>query len=403
MASLQIVPGCSNPTCQIFQADEVQARDKDSLAATVHKLKTCARCHFARYCSPECQKQHWKSSPNGHKTQCCESKQPAISPVEVDDIVAGYCDPRAGKAVLTLNPEKKPLKLEHLEAQGDKLVVSVTISEKVIGEVTYFLRPLGNFNWEQKLANITNPPNGIHNPGAYVTLAHDMIERGLYQEAFQMMATSVPSHYRQGLYDLFFSSAVQKMQAMEIDVDTIVACAQLIGKNRAEVDVVLHIPKEEPLPEDLLARIKGAEKLPYGNRDIQMEVLAREIMSLGLYDQAFDLIFNWVANPVVKSIFFRSAADVLVSKGVSYDKIVQLARKIDRTDHQILNELTGVYPKYERIEFACEMARLSSNPDYYLEIVFSSLLVIGKKEEAHRVLSRVSEAKQRDLLFYLHD
>lgn len=277
------------------------------------------------------------------------------------------------------------------------------MDKRAVGEVSYFLRPPGSFDWEQKLANITNPPNGIHNPGAYVKLAHDMIDRGLYQEAFQMMATSVPSHYQQSLYDLFFSSAVRKMQGMEVDTDTIVACAQLIGKNKEEVGVVLHAPKEKPLPADLLARIKGAEKLPYGHRDIKMEELAREIMSLGLYDQAFDLVFNWVANQAVKKTFFRSAADTLVSKGVSYDKIFQLARKINLTDHQILNELTGVYPKYDRIEFACEMARHSENPDYYLEIVFSSLLVIGKKEEARQILSRVSEAKRKDLLFYFHD
>ncbi|KAJ6466701.1 hypothetical protein C8R47DRAFT_1025090, partial [Mycena vitilis] len=34
------------------------------------KLRTCARCHVARYCSPECQRQDWKT----HKKNCTDHK-----------------------------------------------------------------------------------------------------------------------------------------------------------------------------------------------------------------------------------------------------------------------------------------------------------------------------------------
>lgn len=36
-------------------------------ANTDGRLKTCARCHNARYCSPECQAEHWKDA---HKDGC---------------------------------------------------------------------------------------------------------------------------------------------------------------------------------------------------------------------------------------------------------------------------------------------------------------------------------------------
>lgn len=35
-----------------------------------HKLKACTACHAAVYCSPACQRAHWKTGGGGHKAEC---------------------------------------------------------------------------------------------------------------------------------------------------------------------------------------------------------------------------------------------------------------------------------------------------------------------------------------------
>ena len=46
---------CCNPMC---------SNEDDKIAP---KFKYCAKCKYARYCSKECQRMHWK---NGHKEAC---------------------------------------------------------------------------------------------------------------------------------------------------------------------------------------------------------------------------------------------------------------------------------------------------------------------------------------------
>lgn len=82
-------------------------------------------------------------------------------------------------------------------------------------------------------------------------------------------------------------------------------------------------------------------------------------------------------------------------------KLVQLARSINLSNHQILNELVGIYPAHNQVAFACQLAEKSNKSDYYFEIIFSALLNEGKKEEARKILDLVSPAKRRDLEFYL--
>lgn len=53
-------PGCSRTAFDVF-------KDKNAAKDRLRSLMKCSRCRVAQYCSPECQKSHWKE---GHKNEC---------------------------------------------------------------------------------------------------------------------------------------------------------------------------------------------------------------------------------------------------------------------------------------------------------------------------------------------
>lgn len=55
---------CSNPACVTPKGITLSSVAND---VAVVRLKSCSRCLRVRYCSVECQRQHWKS---GHKMEC---------------------------------------------------------------------------------------------------------------------------------------------------------------------------------------------------------------------------------------------------------------------------------------------------------------------------------------------
>ena len=48
--------------CYACNAAEVES--------TARKFKKCSACNIATYCSPECQREHWKRAEGGHKEEC---------------------------------------------------------------------------------------------------------------------------------------------------------------------------------------------------------------------------------------------------------------------------------------------------------------------------------------------
>lgn len=386
--SIGLLPCCTQ--CSAVKAEGAwYNRDGDS-AKTTNKLDACGRCHLGRYCNTDCQRGNWAL----HKVGCQASERVITAP-EVDKMVQSVCKVQAGKVVLHLDPKKQVLSAEEFPevTKEGKLVVDVKMQGKTVGRYTYLV--CGTFNWKKESEEILHPPSGIHNPGALVTLGHRMIEKGLYVEAFQMMAEKTPQHY-QMLKGMFFPQAVRLMHAQGASMDLIVSCAKLLNKNRSEVEVLIHPPKQVVLPKDLQNQIKAAEGLDYGARDVAMVELAKQIVKLGVYDQAFDLVFNWVAIPSAKTVFFRVAALEMIQNNVSYEKIVQLAKTIALSDDQILKEVVGIYA-------LCNLPlaiQLSNKRDDYLEIVFSALVNDGKKEEARSILNLVSPTKRDDLRLF---
>jgi hypothetical protein len=57
-------PGCWSATCRNLQGDS---------EATIPALRKCGGCRVARYCSPECQREAWRS---GHKVACLSLSAP---------------------------------------------------------------------------------------------------------------------------------------------------------------------------------------------------------------------------------------------------------------------------------------------------------------------------------------
>lgn len=393
LQSLFLFPFCTQ--CSAIKAQDIWVKSNGEIAKTTQKLETCARCHLARYCSRECQSRHWST----HKVGCVASEK-VIAPSQVDEIVENVCEKHSGKVILCLDSEKKVLFIRKFpeEMKEGTLYVDVKIEEREVGLYTYLLCSKG-FDWRSELNAILNPPNGIHNPGAQVELGHKMIEKFLYREAFQMMAERTPKHYS-FLQDMFFPKAIKLMHSQKIDIEEMVSCAKLLKKNRVEVEVIIQAPSKVELPKDLQVQIESAKKLSYGARDIRMAELAQKVVTLGFYDTAFELVFNWVAFSSAKITFFRFAASEMISKKIPYEKLVQLAKSINLSESQILTETVGIYALSNRT-YACQLAQQSNKSDYYLEIVFSALLNKGKKEEAKEILKLVSPAKKQDLEFFL--
>lgn len=177
-------------------------------------------------------------------------------------------------------------------------------------------------------------------------------------------------------------------------------CIDLDIEKRSQGSYLYLLCERSPLPRTLRERIEAAQKLQYGARDVAMTEVATEVMSFGRYDQAFDLVVNWVTIKAAQVTFFRRAAKSMIENGVPHDKIVQLGKMIHLTDDEILNATLEHYPLSNKT-FACQLAKASKKPDYYLEIVFSALLIADRKEEAREILNMVTPAKRRDLEFYL--
>ncbi len=389
-----LLPCCTQ--CSAVTEKESWFKSDGTVTKTTQKLSACARCHLDRYCSRQCQKKHWST----HKVRCVPSAK-VITGTEVDKIVKqvfGYQSARVtqyGRVELFLDSKNKFLSTEEFPKKAEaeeerKLCVDVKIEEQVVGRYTYLLCLLEDwkkgFDWKSRVETILNPPNGIHNDYALVKLGHEMLKKQLYTEAFLMIADKTPEHSRRCLQDMFFPSAVTIMHAQKVNFELIVSCAEMLQKNRVEVEVLIHPFPKIKLPKDLQSNIETAQKLPYGSRDVKMVELAQEIAALDLYDPAFDLVFHWVIYDCAKIIFFRSVVEKMISQEIAPEKIVQLAKKIKLSDAQILNEIVGIYAVNGQTEFTCQLAQHVKH-DYHLELIFTVLNKIkGRKSEEMTIL-----------------
>jgi|GEM_PF-3555737 len=384
---------CSH--CSAIQSTSGSWRlQDDSVAKTTKKLDTCGRCYIARYCNQACQRGDWKA----HKPKCKPSKR-MISSQELHAVVKSVDPQMTGSICITFDRQIASLNPPIEEPETSDLDITVQLHDDTeVGP--YFYQVCYQIpDWQAKLDAILHPKDGFYNYMLLIDLGQEMIKNGLHAQAFQMVAEHTPEHY-DFLKNMFFSSAVPLMQQKGIPLETIVSCAEHVKKNRAEVEVLIQPTLTRTLPNDLQILIENAQSLPYGARDVQMVDLAKQVVSLGAYDQAFDLVYNWIAVKSAKINFFQMAAKKMIDEGVKYDKIEQLGKSIGLNEKEILNEAVGIYTICNQ-EFACKLAKRSDDPDYFLTVIFSALCNKGKKKEAKEILPLIPPRKRRDLEFYL--
>lgn len=392
-----LLASCTN--CLAVKGEGSWYTLEGSLLKSTEKLSRCSKCQLDSYCDSTCQKKDFKA----HKISCQTSPK-KITAQEVDNIVLNQSEVQSGKVVLYLNAQKQFVSFEVIEPSvNDPLQVDVKIGDELVGRFKYLRCRQVDFDWSSSLEAILNPPKKIYNPGAQVELGIEMVNQGLYLEAFKMMAEKAFENYKDTLQDMFFRRAVKQMNKNEVENDLIVKCAKLLNRNRFDVEALIKKPGLEEIPQELQDKIDSAKELGFGKRDSTMSEIAKEVFELGQYDLAFGLVFDWVPIDCFRTLFFRYAVEKMIPNGVEHEKIEQLARTIDIEGHKFLNEVVGVYARNEKVNFACHLAKNSDNPDYFYEIVFSALLNIDKKEEAKKILDLVSPAKKRDLIYFVHD
>lgn len=360
---------------------------------SVRKLSACTRCYLARYCNPECQKKHWAQHKVG-----CQATPSVINDATVNTLVRQYCEAKPGHVAIHLNKDNTFASLEVLSVglEEGKLKVQAKFEGKTVRAMTYFVSM--NFDVNTELRAHLNPAIRVFSPGGAVVLANEMIKSKLYEPAFKMIATKIPERYKNDLYKMFFKQAILLMQEQGVEASRIIACAAMMNKNKEEVLVVIQPPKSIDLPKELQSKIEDAQKLNYGARDLTMGDLAEEVAKLGDFDQAFQLIFDWVREPCVKTIFFRKACALMIPKEITYDKILQLGKKIGFSESVVRRETLGIYVDHDQGDFA---EKLASGNEKDLEIVYSAYLNKKDYKKARDLLPSFSPAMRSDMEFFL--
>lgn len=442
--SMAAVPCCAQ--CGIVKNEKIRWAFNDPSARTAEKLNACTICHFDKYCSKDCQIQHWTK----HMLHCVPV-QKKITSQEVDDIVKTSGSLVSGKIAIYLDSNKNILDVKSLEKKQDStLSVDVMIDGKKVENYQYRLQrssvdrssTLTNlpdvivkkpvidltdeveeqgmlidlpeahekqstitdlpdvFDWQAKLKEICSPLEGDYEPMEQVALGYEMIEKGLCLEAFKMMAENTPKNYP-SLPHIFFPNAMQLMREQDVGIKLIISCAKLLDKNFTEVDALLNPPMTKELSQNLQGKVQEAQKLPHDSKDLAMMQVAAQIIDLRLYDQAFDLMID--AGLMVKCTFLRISATTMISNKLSYEKIVQLATKIKLSEYQILNELVDIYAQQGDIQFACDLAQRSHQSDSLLRKIFNVLLDQERFEEATSIIHLVAATQQKELSKALND
>ena len=109
--SLCTIRQCSNPVCG-KQQDQAAVDD-----GSAQEYQRCSRCRNVFYCSPECQKQHWKAGgpPRSDPTHHCHTRRAAVLPVRMCPMTTlGSWSSRLTTTMLSRMPSQSLLPLKML-------------------------------------------------------------------------------------------------------------------------------------------------------------------------------------------------------------------------------------------------------------------------------------------------
>ncbi len=195
-----------------------------SLAKTTEKLNDCVRCHLARYCSEDCKEQDSKI----HQIICMQSSC-SINFSVIDQMVKNVCKPQSGTVIFFLDPSAKSIIMKSTSEKIEvgKLLVKLKIEGKTACAYSYLICK-SEFDWKSNMEALLSMEKDFPYP-EWVELGLNMIEKELYVDAFQMIATKTPDHYS-SLKNIFFQKAVLLMHSKGEKTDGIVYLASFWEK-----------------------------------------------------------------------------------------------------------------------------------------------------------------------------
>lgn len=335
----QIFPYCMN--CFAIPAFGIWTDAYGKAAKTTLALKTCGRCRRVRYCNSACQVANW----DVHKANCIAQKN-LIDIRLIDEYVHSMCAPEPGNAVIHLNARKQVAAIkQQLFGSAENKIIHLTIKleNQKYGPYEYQICIRGFFNWREKFEACMKKGNSVEAP--IVELGYEMIHHNLHAEAFKLISEKADCMQQY----LFFSHAVKLMHDMGVDMNQILYCASFLNKNYFEVDVIVN-PPDLNYPPEISKQITTAQCIEnFHKKNEAMSSIASKLITIGLYDQAFHLIFEHVHLERCRNSFFQDACEIMISREVEHEKIVQLGRSISLSDLLIQHTVTGIDLKHGHV------------------------------------------------------